>query len=289
MTLSIIIPVFRDTSAITQLLQRLTNLPAGQQPTEIILVDDGSPNRVWKELIATKQACTQLPIRLIRLSENIGQHYATWLGLLQADGQVLVTMDADLQHPPEEIPTLVSALRDGDFDLVYGRASAGHSRTRQWTSLFYRWLTHPIGRPETISSFGFRAMQSALVIRTCANSTLFSSLDTALQNETRKITTIDVGHNRRVSGISSYGLLGRCRLAFTFFYRTNRFFYFTKTLSILIAVIGTLLAVLLASSMVTGLVMLAMGAVAFFTLALLHRREKKRFSALPGYIAEVIP
>jgi glycosyltransferase involved in cell wall biosynthesis len=118
MNLSIVVPVYRGESLVEPLVLRLNKvLPSIAKKYEIILVNDGSPDGSWGviEQLAKKYKW----VRGIRLMRNYGQHNATLCGVRLASHEVVVTMDQDLQHPPEEIPVLLAELEKG-FDVVYG-------------------------------------------------------------------------------------------------------------------------------------------------------------------------
>jgi undecaprenyl-phosphate 4-deoxy-4-formamido-L-arabinose transferase len=118
MNCSVVIPVYRGAQTIEALLDRLSkSLPKIFDSYEVILVNDGSPDNSWDviEKIARKYKF----VRGIHLMRNYGQHNATLCGVRAASYELTVTMDQDLQHPPEEIPILLAKLNDG-FDVVYG-------------------------------------------------------------------------------------------------------------------------------------------------------------------------
>lgn len=106
MNLSVIVPVYRGEAVIEPLVERLAKaLPHIARKYEVILVHDGSPDQSWSviERLARKHRW----VKGIRLMRNYGQHNATLCGVRAAQYDVIVTMDQDLQHPPEEIPVLL--------------------------------------------------------------------------------------------------------------------------------------------------------------------------------------
>ena len=118
MNLSVIVPVYRGETLVEPLVSRLSKaLPVFAEKYEVILVNDGSPDGSWNVI---EQLVEQHEwVRGIRLMRNYGQHNATLCGVRLARYEVTVTMDQDLQHPPEEIPVLLAELERG-FDVVYG-------------------------------------------------------------------------------------------------------------------------------------------------------------------------
>src|ERR1019366_7190154 len=116
--LSVVIPVYRSESILPELVRRLKGvLSKITQDYEIVLVNDSSPDGSWGVICCMAQ---QYPcIRAINLMRNYGQHNALLCGIRTARCGVIVTMDDDLQHPPEEIPKLLAVLARG-YDVVYG-------------------------------------------------------------------------------------------------------------------------------------------------------------------------
>ena len=86
---------------------------------ELVMVEDGSPDDSWRVLSAMQRQDPE-HIVAVQLMRNYGQHNALMCGFRHAQGKLIVTMDDDLQHPPEEIPKLIDAIIAGDLDLVYG-------------------------------------------------------------------------------------------------------------------------------------------------------------------------
>ncbi|MBV6401288.1 MAG: Undecaprenyl-phosphate 4-deoxy-4-formamido-L-arabinose transferase [Anaerolineales bacterium] len=118
MNISIVVPVYRGEALIESLVERLAkSLPAFSKKYEVLLVNDGSPDNSWD--VIQKLARKYKWVRGIRLMRNYGQHNATLCGVRAAQYEITITMDQDLQHPPEEIPILLKQLENG-FDVVYG-------------------------------------------------------------------------------------------------------------------------------------------------------------------------
>jgi len=118
MKCSVVIPVYRGGQTLSPLLERLSvTLPKVFDSYEVILVDDGSPDHSWDVIkMITDKYKFAYGIHLMR---NYGQHNATLCGVRAARYELIVTMDQDLQHPPEEIQVLLAKLDEG-FDVVYG-------------------------------------------------------------------------------------------------------------------------------------------------------------------------
>ena len=124
------VPVYNSEATVDRLLSRLADALRG--PHEVILVDDGSADDSWGEIERAAMARTN--VTGIRLMRNFGQHPATLQGILAASMPVIVTIDDDLQHDPEDIQALVARLDEG-YDVVYGLAAdPQHSPWRRLAS-----------------------------------------------------------------------------------------------------------------------------------------------------------
>ena len=118
LSISMVIPVYNGSDTLPLLIDQLMNvLPDLTDNFEILLINDGSPDNSWQ--IIEELSNSQPTIRGINMMRNYGQHNALLCGIRMANMDVIVTMDDDLQHPPEEIPKLIAKLEEG-FDVVYG-------------------------------------------------------------------------------------------------------------------------------------------------------------------------
>lgn len=213
--LSVVIPVYNEEENLRELCRRLLQaLPKINRSFEIIFIDDGSSDRSWEIL---QDIYTQNPdhLRALQFSRNFGQHRAIFAGLQASKGQVVVTLDADLQNPPEEIPNLVAKIEEG-YDTVGGwRESRQDSLLRKWPSALVNrvmsWVTGV-----QLHDYGcmLRAYRRSVVdsINQCQES---SSFIPALANlYSRRIAEIPVGHAERTKGESKYSLIKLIRLNF---------------------------------------------------------------------------
>jgi undecaprenyl-phosphate 4-deoxy-4-formamido-L-arabinose transferase len=118
MNCSVVIPVYRAEATLVPLVEQLAGvLPAVAGAYEVILVNDGSPDASWEVIQALSRRYPWLCG--VNLMRNYGQENATLCGIQEAQYEVIVTMDDDLQHDPHDLPKLVGKLREG-FDVVYG-------------------------------------------------------------------------------------------------------------------------------------------------------------------------
>jgi glycosyltransferase involved in cell wall biosynthesis len=119
MDLSVVIPVFNEEESIRELSEWIVRVCTSQQYAyEIILVDDGSSDSSWKQICALGKENNN--IKGVRFRRNYGKAAALYTGFTEASGDVVITMDSDLQDSPDEIPDLVKMITVNKFDLVSG-------------------------------------------------------------------------------------------------------------------------------------------------------------------------
>jgi undecaprenyl-phosphate 4-deoxy-4-formamido-L-arabinose transferase len=213
--ISVVIPVYNEDPNLEELVSRLLAVLDGlDRPAEVILVDDGSRDRsveILKGLAADHPA----RIRVIELSHNYGQHQAILAGFTFATGDVVITLDADLQNPPEEIPKLV-ALTDEGHDVV-----GGVRRSRQ-DPLVRRLASRVVNRV-TVAMTGIRLSDYGCMLRAysrevvelinrCEEKSTF--IPALAQTFARRPAEVEVRHAERPRGASKYSLYRLVRLNF---------------------------------------------------------------------------
>jgi glycosyltransferase involved in cell wall biosynthesis len=170
---------------------------------EIILVVDDSTAQTWS--VASELALRHAGVRAIRMARNYGQQAAIVAGVRASRYDVIVTMDDDLQHPPEEVPGLVAALTD-DLDLVYGIPE--HEEHSFLRSLASRTVKAGIARglhvPSARDISAFRAFRSFVQQGFDAINGPHVSVDVALSWATTRVGTVRVRMDRRAQGKSGY-------------------------------------------------------------------------------------
>ena len=115
---SIIVPVYKSEATLDELYHRLVEVIKIISPRfEIIFIEDCGGDSSWEIIVKLSQSDSR--VRGVQLSCNFGQHNALLCGIRAAKGDIIVTLDDDLQHPPEEIPKLLNKLSE-NFDVVYG-------------------------------------------------------------------------------------------------------------------------------------------------------------------------
>jgi glycosyltransferase involved in cell wall biosynthesis len=202
--LSVVIPVYRSEAILAELVRRLEPVLASlTDQFELILVNDCSPDRSWD--VISDLARQHDWIRPINLMRNYGQHNALLCGIRQARFDVIVTMDDDLQHPPEEIPKLLSRLAEG-YDVVYGTPEhEQHGLGRDLAS----WITklalqNVMGAEIARKVSAFRAFRAEVARAFAHYSGAFVSIDVLLTWGTNRFSLITVRHEQRKVGASGY-------------------------------------------------------------------------------------
>jgi undecaprenyl-phosphate 4-deoxy-4-formamido-L-arabinose transferase len=213
--ISVVIPVFNEEDNLLELGERLIRTLTGMgRPYEIIFVDDGSTDRSWQLLTDLNEQYPQY-IRALQFHRNFGQHQAIFAGFKAARGRVMVTLDADLQNPPEEIPRLVAKLDEG-YDTVGGwRENRQDSVFRRLPSQLVNYVMSRVTGIK-LRDYGcmLRAYRREVVdsINQCQES---SSFIPALANLfSHRVAEIPVGHAERERGKSKYSLIKLLRLNF---------------------------------------------------------------------------
>jgi undecaprenyl-phosphate 4-deoxy-4-formamido-L-arabinose transferase len=210
--LSIVVPVYRGAATVGRLVEALSALePAGG--LEIVLVNDGSPDNsaeVCRDLVAT----ATVPLIYIEHARNYGEHNAVMTGLRHARGAFVITMDDDLQNPPEEVVRLYDHARVGGWDVVYTRyAVKQHAGWRNLGSRFANKVAdHLLDKPKGLYLSSFRCM-SALVVRAITRYRgPYPYVDGLVMQVTQRIDSIEVRHLPRMEGLSNYTLVRLVRL-----------------------------------------------------------------------------
>jgi undecaprenyl-phosphate 4-deoxy-4-formamido-L-arabinose transferase len=204
MNISVVVPVFNADKSLRELVSRLPAVLHGLcEKYELILVNDGSEDRSWETI--TRLTAEHVWIRGIDLMRNYGQHNALLCGIRAANHEIVVTLDDDLQHPPEEIPKLVQKLAEG-YDVVYGtREKRQHGPWRTLASFVTRWtLRSTLGSKVPHDFSAFRAFRTQAREAFQQYNSPFVSIDVLLTWASTQFASIKVRHDSRPFGGSTY-------------------------------------------------------------------------------------
>ena len=202
--ISVVVPVYNSELILPELIKRLEPVLAslaGQY--EVVLVNDGSRDQSWK---VVQELSRSFPwIHGINLMRNYGQHNALLCGIRAARFDIVVTMDDDLQHPPEDLPKLLAKMEEG-FDVVYGTPEKEqHGLLRDIASMITKIALQSAMGAETA-----RVVSAWRLFRTQLRDAFadyhgpFVSIDVLLTWGTTKFGSVRVSHNPRSIGNSNY-------------------------------------------------------------------------------------
>jgi len=203
-SISVVTPVYNGEASVGELCRRLAEvLPSISTQHEVILVNDGSRDRSWETI---SELCSQSSsVRGLNLMRNYGQHNALLCGIRAAKYDLVVTMDDDLQHPPEEIPRLLARLEEG-FDVVYGTPKAEQNGLmRALASRITRFaLSAAVGSDVAKNVSAFRIFPTQLRDAFAGYQSPFVSIDVLLTWATTSFGATTVAFQPRHSGSSNY-------------------------------------------------------------------------------------
>jgi undecaprenyl-phosphate 4-deoxy-4-formamido-L-arabinose transferase len=214
-SISIVVPVFNEGENLEELIDRCVAVcDALENPSEIVLVDDGSLDDSPRMIAEAAEQYSGRVVGLL-LNRNYGQHAAVMAGFARSNGEIVVTIDADLQNPPEEIPRLIEKMCDG-FDVV------GTVRVPRQDSLFRRaasWMINKAVQKATgilMHDYGcmLRAYRRPIVTAMLGCHERSTFVPILANGFARKTTEIEVAHRRRTRGSSKYGLWKLIQLQF---------------------------------------------------------------------------
>ncbi len=202
--LSVIVPVYHSHDTLDELIERLDKtLTNFAENYEILLIDDGSRDHSWT--VIEKITKERTKARGIQLTRNYGQHSAVLCGIRQAQYEIIVTIDDDLQNPPEEIPKLIKKLNEG-YDVVYARPRVEHHGLFRVlaSQLSKKVLQETMGAQTASQISSFRAFRCSLRLAFEDYQASFVNIDVLLTWGTDRFASVVVDHQTRATGSSRY-------------------------------------------------------------------------------------
>jgi undecaprenyl-phosphate 4-deoxy-4-formamido-L-arabinose transferase len=212
---SVVIPVYNEQESLPLLFDRLMPVMENLgRPYEVVFINDGSRDRSLAFLLDCKD---RFPGRVVVIdfNGNFGQHMAIMAGFAEARGEMILTMDADLQNPPEEIPRIVAAMEDG-HDVV------GTVRSGRQDPFFRKFASRIVNRVSNritglkLNDYGcmMRGYSRRIItfINQCKETTTF--IPALAQKFAMNPVEIPIAHSEREQGESKYGLYRLIRLNF---------------------------------------------------------------------------
>ncbi|WP_340689884.1 glycosyltransferase family 2 protein [Hydrogenobacter thermophilus] len=202
--ISVVIPAYNEKDSIPILYEKLTKVLEGDY--EIIFVDDGSDDGTFEVL--QKIAGKDSRVKVIRFRRNYGQTAAMYAGFQHAKGEIIITMDADLQNDPEDIPALIRKLEEG-YDLVSGwrKDRKDPFFSRRLPSMIANWIISKVTGVE-LHDYGctLKAYRADILKELELYGDMHRFLPALTKRHGAKITEVVVRHHPRLYGKSKYGL-----------------------------------------------------------------------------------
>lgn len=203
-TISIVVPVYRSEGSLQELHRRIVAaLEQESEEFEIILVEDCGGDNSWQKI--KELASSDKRVRGLRMSRNFGQHSALLAGIRAASNDVVITLDDDLQNPPEEIAKLLAKLAEG-YDVVYGTPDRGqHGLYRNLASRITKLaLQNAMGAEFAGKTSAFRAFRTELREAFEGYRNPSVNVDVLLSWGTTRFAAVAVRHDARYDGSSGY-------------------------------------------------------------------------------------
>ncbi|MDB5308917.1 MAG: arnC 1 [Gemmataceae bacterium] len=209
---SVVVPVKDERDNVRPMADRVRDALRDSVPWELVFVDDGSTDGTFAELEAVAAADPR--VKVVRLRRNFGQSAATQAGIDAAAGDVVVTMDGDLQNDPADIPVLLAKLDEG-YDAVLGRRANRQDKLllRKVPSLAANWVIRKVlGIPFKDFGCTLRAMRRDVVAGLELYGEMHRFITALVLQQGARVTQIPVRHHPRRAGKSKYNLTRTVRV-----------------------------------------------------------------------------
>ena len=220
---SVVIPVYNSEGIVAETVERVVEVftEAGLHH-EVILVNDGSPDRSWE--VISEVARTTPNVVALDLLRNYGQHHANLVGFREATGDFVITMDDDLQNPPDQALLLIDEAMTGK-DVVFGefaqKQAAGY---RRLGSKMITMMNRKIfGQPQDLAISNYRILRRDVVDRICHSRTSYPYITGQALIYSRNRSNVVVRHEPRRVGSSNYSMLRILKLVLTILFSYSSF------------------------------------------------------------------
>jgi undecaprenyl-phosphate 4-deoxy-4-formamido-L-arabinose transferase len=203
--ISVVVPAFNSESFVSMTLDRIVqSMESIGYKFEIVIVNDGSTDGTWRVISGRAKGDTR--IVAINLLKNYGQHSALMCGLRHTSGKYVVTLDDDLQNPPEEIAKLLNHCHSNGHDLVIGEfAEPQKAKFRMFgTDVVNKIVTRVFNKPPQLKLSTFRVIRRDVVNRVCQSTNPTPYITGELLYAAASISNISVRHDARIAGKSTY-------------------------------------------------------------------------------------
>ena len=222
-TYSLVVPVYNSVDLVGTTIDRIVEVFEGAGLSyQLVLVNDGSRDGSWEVIAEAARANRHLVA--LNLLQNYGQHHANVAGFREASGDFVITLDDDLQNPPEEALVLIDEAMHG-WDVVFGRfdrkQAAGYRRVgSHLISMINRRV---FGQPPGLTVSNFRILRRSVVDRICSSRTAHPYITGQALMFSSTRTDVLVRHDPRPSGTSGYSLSRILRLVFAILFSYSSF------------------------------------------------------------------
>jgi polyisoprenyl-phosphate glycosyltransferase len=274
MDISVIIPVFKGEKTLEKLFEGISQNLRSSGSFELLFIYDRGPDNSWKTLKILRNKDPET-IRIFRLKKNYGQHNAILFGISESKGDLIITMDEDLQHDPKYLVSLIEKQKEADFDLVYGRfPDLKHSSFRKVASkILQKLLKVLIPGLGYYSSFRVLKKEAAKEIIHLRNS--YSFIDASLLKLNLKTGYLDINH-QDTARKSTYTILKLASHAFHILFAYTKITIWALIISLVFIITGGVLAKfdlintgLLIWLLISGIVLFFFGLIG----EIIHKRE----------------
>lgn len=204
---SVVVPVYNSEHTLKELYTRLEKVfrESIKQPFELILVDDGSKDQSFQVMKELRENDSR--VKIIQMARNFGQHPALLCGFSYAEGDFIVTMDDDLQHPPEELPKMIHVMNErDDVDVIIASYEGRkHNPIRRLGTKVSVWATSKmLGKDPNLQITSYRLIRRFLVEAILQTNTHLPQIGNLLVQTSNRIINVPVQHAARAYGKSGY-------------------------------------------------------------------------------------